>query len=67
MLTWFTIGVIVQLAIIIERAIRVPDYWSMVDFKDWRTYAALLYSMTVNVMAWPAAIVMEIWMIVNGL
>ena len=67
MLTYLIIGLIVQLAIIIERAIRVPDYWSLIDFKDWKTYGTLAVAIAINVIGWPLSIVMEIWAVIHGI
>lgn len=67
MLTYLIIGLIVQTVVIIERAIRVPDYWSLIDFKDWKTWTAFLYGITVNTLFWPLTIIMEIWLVIHGI
>ena len=67
MLTYLIIGLIVQMAIIIERAIRVPEYWSLVDFKDWRIQASLVVGIIINVVAWPLSIIMEIFNVIHGI
>ena len=67
MLTYFIIGIIVQLVIIVERTIRVPEYWDLIDFKDWRIWVGLLYGITVNTLLWPFSIIMEIWLVIHGI
>lgn len=67
MLTYFIIGLIVQLAIIVERAIRVPEYWTMMEFDKLVTWVSLIVGIIINVLAWPLSIIMEIWLVINGL
>lgn len=67
MLTYLIIGIIVQLVIMIERTIRIPDLWSLLDVKDWKSWTALLVGIIINVFGWPLSIVMEVWLIINGL
>ena len=67
MITYLIIGIIVQAVIIIERAIRVPGYFELIDWKDWRLYVGLLYGITVNVALWPIAVFSEILLVVHGL
>lgn len=67
MLTYLIIGIIVQIVILAERAIRIPYYWDLIDFKDWRTWVGLLYGITVNTVLWPLSVVMEIWLVIHGI
>lgn len=67
MLTYFIIGLIVQLAIIVERVIRVPEYWTLLEFDKLVTWISLIVAIAINVLAWPLSIIMEIWLVINGL
>ena len=67
MLTYLLIGVIVQTVILVERWIRLYDVLNLLDFKDWRTWASLAYAIVVNIVLWPLAIVMEIWLVAHGI
>lgn len=67
MLTYLIIGIIVQIVIIVERAIRIPDLWTLLELKEWKTWAALAVGIVLNVLAWPLSIIMEIWLVINGL
>ena len=66
MLTWFIIGAIVQMVILVERAIRVPVYWEYADFRDIEFWWQFLFAIGINVMAWPMAIIAEIKAIIQG-
>ena len=67
MLTYLIIGLIVQAMIMIERAVRVPEYWSVIDFKDWKTYVSITVAIIINVVAWPLSIIMEGWLVIHGI
>ena len=58
MITYFVIGIVVQIIILIERYCRL--YVVRVIWKDKGTYVwALLFSV-INIVAWPIAIIAEI-------
>lgn len=69
MITYFIIGIIVQLVILIERVIRIPglcrhnnegwQYW--VGF-----WATIIVGSTINVLVWPLTIICEIINIAHG-
>lgn len=67
MLTYLIIGFIVQAMIMIERAIRLPDIWSVMDFTDWKMYAAIVVGIIINVLTWPLSIIMEGWLVIHGI
>ena len=58
MITYFVIGIIVQLVILIERYCRF--YEVRVLLKDKGTYVWILLFSVINVVAWPIAIISEI-------
>ena len=66
MLTYFVIGIIVQIVIFIERMIRVPEiyqaWWT--GWKDWLMFIGLI---AINVAIWPVAIVCEIINVILGI
>lgn len=67
MLTYFIIGLMVQLVILIERFIRLPDLWTIVESMDWQSWLGVFVGIIINVLAWPLSIIMEVWLIINGL
>lgn len=67
MITYFIIGLIVQMVILIERAIRVPEYWTLLEFDKLITWVSLAGGIVINVLAWPLSIIMEIWLVVHGI
>ena len=58
MITYFVIGIIVQIVILIERYCRL--YVVRVLWKDKGTYVWILLLSVINVVAWPIAIIAEI-------
>ena len=58
MITYFVIGIIVQLVILIERYCRL--YEVRVLWKDKGIYVWTLLFSVINVVAWPIAIISEI-------
>lgn len=58
MITYFVIGIIVQIVILIERYCRL--YVAHFIWKDTSTYSSILLPSAINVVIWPIAIVMEI-------
>lgn len=58
MITYFVIGIIVQLVILIERYCRL--YEVRVLWKDKGIYVWTLLFSVINVVAWPIAIIAEI-------
>ena len=58
MITYFVIGIIVQLVILIERYFRL--YEVRVLWKDNGIYVWTLLFSVINVVAWPIAIISEI-------
>lgn len=67
MLTYLIIGLVVQLVILIERFIRLPDLWAYMKSLDWKAWMGMIIGIIINVLAWPLSIVMEIWLIVHGI
>lgn len=66
MSTYFIIGLIVQLIIIAERAIRFPDNWSNGNPGHWQFWVSFISFFVINVLTWPLAIVCEIYNIIKG-
>lgn len=66
MFTYFIIGLIVQAVIIVERAIRVPEFFSLLDWKDPMTWVGLAAGICYNTILWPVAIFAEIINIYYG-
>ena len=69
MITYFIIGIIVQLVIIIERVIRIPGLW--LHNNEGRPYwvgfwTTLIVGCTINVLVWPLTIICEIINIAHG-
>lgn len=60
MTTYIIIGFIVQAVIIIERAIRVPEFFGLVDWKSWVTWASIVGGILYNVLLWPMTVIAEI-------
>ena len=58
MITYFVIGIIVQIVILIERYCRL--YVVRVIWKDKGTYVWILLLSLINVVTWPIAIIAEI-------
>ena len=58
MITYFVIGIIVQIAILIERYCRL--YEVRVLWKDKDVYVWTLLFSVINVVTWPIAIIAEI-------
>lgn len=58
MITYFVIGIIVQIVILIERYCRL--HVVRVLWKDKGTYVWILLLSVINVVAWPIAIIAEI-------
>lgn len=66
MITYFVIGIIVQLVIIAERAIRFPVLWSNENLKHWIFWVSFIVSCCVNVLSWPLAIICEIYAVIKS-
>ena len=67
MITYFIIGIIVQLAIIAERTIRIPGIWNTDELKRLDFWVGLFSMFIVNVLLWPLTIVCEIFAIIYGI
>jgi hypothetical protein len=67
MLTYFITGVIVQIAILIERRIRIPEIWEDVNLTDADFWFTIAYCCTINALLWPASIIVEVWLLKEGL
>ena len=67
MLTYLIIGLVVQLVILVERFIRLPGLWTYMMSIDWNGWIAVFIGIIINVLTWPLSIIMEIWLIINGL
>lgn len=67
MITYILIGIIVQVVILIERAIRVPDYIALMEWSNWLTWVVLLAGLSFNVLVWPITIICEIMNIIHGI
>lgn len=69
MITYFIIGIIVQLVILIERVIRIPGLWSHNNegWQDWVVFwATLIVGSIINVLVWPLTTICEIINIAHG-
>ena len=69
MLTYLAIGLVVQLLITVERFLRgvVPTDFSNFDWRDWATFVGVLVIGGIsNILAWPFALVAEIFNIKRG-
>ena len=53
-------GIITQLCVFIERAIRFPDLLTGEEWRQWKFWLGLIALGTVNVILWPLTIVCEI-------
>ena len=58
MITYFAIGIIVQIVILIERYCRLDVVRAL--WKDKDTYVWTLLLSVINIVAWPIAIIAEI-------
>ena len=69
MITYFIIGIIVQLVTIIERAIRIPGLWRH-NNEGWQYWigfwATIIVGSIINVLVWPLTIICEIINIAHG-
>lgn len=67
MIIYFSIGVIVQLIVLAERALRFPELWTdeSLEYSDfWVWFIGMII---VNVLLWPLTIVCEIYAIIKGI
>ena len=65
MITYFVIGIIVQLVILIERYIRLPEVRNLKwCYGYWFFWLCLLLGSLINAVIWPISIVCEIILIV---
>ena len=67
MIIYFSIGVIVQLIVLAERALRFPERWTdeSLEYSDfWVWFIGMII---VNVLLWPLTIVCEIYAIIKGI
>lgn len=57
MFTYLIIGLIIQLFIVIERAMRFPEVWE--GWKHFWFWVGFLSTAMINVIVWPVTIVAE--------
>ena len=65
MLTYFVIGVIVQIAIFIERFIRMPEIYQF-WWSEWKAWIVFIAFIVINVAIWPISIICEIINVIRG-
>lgn len=65
MITYLIIGLIVQLIITAERAVRFPSLW-MEGYSHLTFWVGFLITAASNVATWPLAIVFEIYNVYNN-
>jgi hypothetical protein len=65
MATYLIIGLIVQLIIVVERAIRFPELWAE-GWNHLMFWIGFLATVAINVVVWPFAIVCEIYAVYNN-
>lgn len=65
MITYIIIGIIVQLIITAERAVRFPENWTGEELKHWAFWVIFILYAIFNVISWPLAIVCEIYNIIK--
>ena len=67
MLNYIIIGVVVQLIIIVERVIRLPEARDAWASRDFGVYVSILVGAVINILAWPIAAVSEAFLIYCGI
>jgi hypothetical protein len=65
MLTYFVVGLIVQIIIFIERFIRIPELYQF-WWNSWKAWILFIVFMFINIALWPVSIICEIINVVRG-
>lgn len=65
MFKYFVIGVIVQMIVLMERAVRFPEIYAEIG-NDLAIWASLIVLSLINVLLWPISIICEIFHVANG-